>query len=400
MTAGRGRKLRTLALVRMFVVLALVLALASGVQAARVCDGPGINHEPQAYAMDEVLSVLAFNVYLLPTDIRHVPFMGADFAKAQEERAERIARFLTPYDVVILSEAYDDDARETLLRGLRATGFVYNTHILGSAYRAAAARAKNQVYPQRRPQHACAGPEEHAACDDPNETNGFQKAGEGDVGLGQDGGVVILSKHPIYDAKELVFESCDGRDCNAAKGFVYARIQKGHARYHVIGTHAQFGWRREQREARNKQFRAISEFVANGSGIPRTEPVIIGGDFNTLRLEFDDLLDGDSLGVLEPTFLGHGYTRETRNDWVDAGNGYVDYVVAKKRWKAPSYSSNCPMIFRTLYDFEDTVLFTSVRGKDYCDLSDHYAVWGYFDFREKRVERPACPAPEFPDTAS
>ena len=55
------------------------------------------------------------------------------------------------------------------------------------------------------------------------------------------------------------------------------------------------------------------------------------------------------------------------------------------------------MVFRTRYDFEDRALFSVIRGEDYCDLSDHWAVWGYFDFREVRqVRRLACPVPEFP----
>ena len=66
----------------------------------------------------------------------------------------------------------------------------------------------------------------------------------------------------------------------------------------------------------------------------------------------------------------------------------------------PTYSSNCPMVFRTLYDFEDRTLFSTVSGKDVCDLSDHYAVWGYFDFREARAEPPSCPTPEFPEKGS
>lgn len=382
------------------IVMALLMALAPTTRAARVCEGPGINHEPGVYVSDDVLSILAFNVYLLPIDVRHVPFFGERFAKAQEERAERIPAFLAPYDVVILSEAYDDDAREILLSGMRANGFVYNTHILGSAYRAASESEKNRIYRQEEPQRACVDATGSMACGEISEPDGFRRAGEGDAGVGQDGGVIILSKHPISHAEEMVFEACEGRDCRAAKGFVYARIEKGQASYHVIGTHAQFGWQQEQREARSRQLSEIGRFVVNGSGIPATEPIIVGGDFNTLRFEFNTLLDGDSLGALAPAFLGHGYTRETRNDWVEAGNGYVDYVVATKWGKAPAYSSNCPMVFRTPYDFEDRTLFTTVRGEDYCDLSDHYAVWGYFDFRDGRAEPPGCPSPEFPEAAS
>ena len=113
-------------IVALALALALSLALASGAPAARECEGPGINHLPEPATSDEVLSVIAYNVYLLPSHVRAIPFMGERFAIAQEERAERIPPFLAPYDVVILSEAYDDGARATLLDGLKAQGFRYS----------------------------------------------------------------------------------------------------------------------------------------------------------------------------------------------------------------------------------------------------------------------------------
>ena len=357
---------------------ALALALASGAATARECEGPGINHLPEPAASDDVLSVIAYNVYLLPSHVRAIPFLGERFAIAQEERAERIPPFLAPYDVVILSEAYDDGARATLLAGLKAQGFTHMTHILGSACRAGWSCEKGTAYEQ------------------PLATEDAPRGGEGDTWFEEDGGVLIASKYPIGAASEWIYADCVERDCNAAKGFVYARIDKGGARYHVIGTHAQFGWGSRQNEAKAAQFRAIRRFIEEESGIPRSEPIIVGGDFNVLRHGFDSLLDDEPLGMLAPAFRGHRYTRETRSDWARRGNGYVDYVLAKKGWRAPRYSSNCPMVFRTRYDFADRALFSVVRGEDYCDLSDHWAVWGYFDYREEDLAPPACPVPEFP----
>ena len=360
-------------------VLATLLTFAAGGGAAaeRQCEGPGINHRPSPAASDEVLSVLAYNVYLLPSHVRNIPFMGERFALAQEERAALIPRFLAPYDVIILSEAYDDGARATLLAGLRAQGFRYATRILGTACRAASSCDKGTVYEQPLTEDAPRG-------------------GEGDTWFGEDGGVLIASRHPIGAAKEWVYADCVESDCNAAKGFVYARIDKGSERYHVIGTHAQFGWNAEQRTAKEAQLRAIRQFIEEHSGIPRSEPIIVGGDFNVLRHNFDSLLSDEPLGVLEPSFRGHRYSRESRSDWARRGNGYVDYVLAKKGWREPRYHSNCPMVFRSLYDFEDRTLFSAVRGQGYCDLSDHWAVWGYFDYRDAKGEPPDCPVPEFP----
>ncbi|HIM45166.1 MAG TPA: hypothetical protein EYM34_02735, partial [Alphaproteobacteria bacterium] len=332
----------------LIVITALLLAPPSGVWAARDCAGPGINHQPETYGASDVLSMIAYNVYLLPISARDIPFMGNNFAKAQEERAALIAPFLKPFDVVILSEAYDDDAREILLEGLRREGFLYSTHILASAYRDEDSDSTNRVLIQAPPLHACAGDED---C-------GFGQAGEGDSGVDQDGGVIILARHPITEARERVYSDCEGRDYHALKGFVYAAIEKGGKRYHVIATHAQFGWQPEQSAAKRKQFGQTRGFAARISGNAAREPVIIGGDFNMLRHEFHELEDEALLGAVAPQFLGHPYTRETRNDWVDRGNGYVDYIFAYKGARAPAYSSNCPLVFRTRYDFEDGTLFS------------------------------------------
>ena len=379
MTALHDRECRAVRPVWSLAVfaLALALALASGAAAARVCEGPGINYRPPVPESDDVLSVLAFNVFLLPSHIRNVPVLGERFALGQEERAALIPPFLEPYDVVILSETYDDEARGVLLKGLRENGFPYATPILGSACRAAGRCEKGRVYEQRLADGRT------------------ERGGEGDTWFGEDGGVLIASKHPITAASELVYADCTGPDCRAAKGFVHARVEKGHVRYHVIGTHAQFGWNAEQSAVKRAQFRAIARFVEER--IPRSEPVIVGGDFNIVRhlREFEELLREDTLGAVAPVFRGHRYTRESRNDWARRGNGYVDYVLAKDAWRAPRYSSNCPVVFRTRFDFEDRTLFSVVRGEDYCDLSDHYAVWGYFDFRPFDAVPPDCPQPVF-----
>jgi hypothetical protein len=67
-----------------------------------------------------VPNIVTYNIYLLPISARDIPFMGDKFAVAQEDRATLIASFLGPFDVAILSEVYDNDARRVLLEGLRA----------------------------------------------------------------------------------------------------------------------------------------------------------------------------------------------------------------------------------------------------------------------------------------
>jgi len=90
---------------------------------------------------------------------------------------------------------------------------------------------------------------------------------------------------------------------------------------------------------------------------------------------------------------------EERARVVVIGGGVVGvstlYHLAKKGWREPGYAANCPMIFRTRYNFEDEGLFETARGQDLCDLSDHYAVWGWFDYRDQPGASPNCPTPNF-----
>ncbi|MGD9536862.1 MAG: sphingomyelin phosphodiesterase [Alphaproteobacteria bacterium] len=370
-------------------VLAFLAPAASPALGERVCDGPGINHAPPVEASPDVLSVLVWNVYLLPIGPRDVPFFGSDFALAQEERAALIPRFVEPFDAVVFAEAFDDDARAILLAGLRERGFAWSTHVLGTAYRLSQARIKGKPLDQPAPFGLGA---------DEARRDGYPDGGEGDIGFDQDGGVLIASRHPILAARELVYESCGGVDCYAFKGFIHAEIDKGGRLYHVIGTHLQSGWDAERSAARQRQLQDIGDYVTNGAGIAPDEAVIIAGDLNTQRgAALEAVLQDDVLRAGAPTFLGHPYTRETRNDWVSRGNGFVDYVLPARGFRAPSRAFNCPLVFRTRFDFENRGLFGTTAGENLCDLSDHYAVWGWLDYRQASEHpAPSCPMPMLP----
>jgi endonuclease/exonuclease/phosphatase family metal-dependent hydrolase len=176
--------------------------------------------------MNRTLSVLAYNVYLRPTSL---------FVNGQGQRAERLPRQIwDEYDVVIFSEAFDDGARKTLLRGT-AGAYLFTSRILGN-----------------------------------------------DRGFEQDGGVVMVSRWPIVAQDQRTFASvCDGTDCQADKGVLYASIQKKGHRYHLFGSHTQAGSGTEQRkvDVRRRQFEMIRDFIA-AQNIPAGEPVIIAGDLN------------------------------------------------------------------------------------------------------------------------
>ena len=374
----RGAGTTALAIAALAFAAALTLAPASGTAAERVCEGPGINHLPQPAASDDVLSVLAYNVYLLPSHVRNIPFMGERFALAQEERAALIPRFLTPYDVVILSEAYDDGARATLLAGLRAQGFRYATRILGTACRAASSCEKGTVYEQPLSDDAPRG-------------------GEGDTWFGEDGGVLIASRHPIGAAKEWVYADCVEPDCNAAKGFRLCPHRQGQR---AIPRH------RHARAVRLEQGAAHGQ----GGAVPR-HPAVHRGTLgkSRARSRSSSAATSTSFATLStvcsttsrsacwnPPFAaiaspasraatGRGAATATSTMSSPRRAGASRATTAIARWcSAASSTSRTARCSR------------AVRGQGYCDLSDHWAVWGYFDYRDDAAEPPDCPVPKFP----
>lgn len=117
------------------------------------------------------LNVLSYNVYMRPTSL---------FANGQMIRAGLIPDQIPGYDVVVFQEAFDDDTRAQLLRGMTAKGYPYHTDILGT-----------------------------------------------DRGTEQDGGVIIVSRWPIVLQKQRLFgDVCSDWDCSADKGVLYAKIDK------------------------------------------------------------------------------------------------------------------------------------------------------------------------------
>lgn len=104
----------------------------------------------------------------------------------------------------------------------------------------------------------------------------------------ENGGVLVASRWPITREAAHVFrDACEGNDCLAAKGVVYARVEKGGSRavYHVFGTHLQAD--DEYHATRIEQASQMRDFAA-GLGIPAGEPVLFAGDFNVDHLAHRD----------------------------------------------------------------------------------------------------------------
>lgn len=113
--------------------------------------------------------------------------------------------------------------------------------------------------------------------------------------VGTSGGLSILSRYPIEEARTLTFSECRGAfsDCAAAKGAVHAVIRVSEtARVNVVATHLDAGGSDANRAARVTQLDELRDFISEID--PATGPIIALGDFNIDGLsddgEYEDLL--------------------------------------------------------------------------------------------------------------
>jgi sphingomyelin phosphodiesterase len=271
----------------------------------------------------DTLNVLAYNIYMRPTSI---------FKNGQMIRANLLPRELRGYDAIIFSEAFDDDARARLLSGLRPW-YPYATRILGT-----------------------------------------------DRGVEQDGGVIIVSKYPIEAQDQQAFGSvCGGSDCRSDKGVLYARINKQGRRYHLFGSHTQAWPTSESARIRRQQFEMIKTFL-DSKRIAAQEAVIIGGDLNVDKIryprEFREMVR--ILNAEHPRQTGHRYSFDPRtNRLAEEGkpSEYLDYILYSQAHRRPIQAFNEVRMFRSDEEWKEFAWEYALW-----DLSDHYAVYGRFEF--------------------
>jgi endonuclease/exonuclease/phosphatase family metal-dependent hydrolase len=307
----------------------------------------GLTQSSNTWAMEvcpgERIHVVSYNVKMLPPGQWRacVPHVGCVrtgcvwLCESQGFRAGEIANSpaLRGFDVLVLQEAFSEDHRATIVRGLRSS-YPYMTRTVGTDL----------------------------------------------VGPMDDGGVIILSRWPIENlpGDQVTFDdACTGwvdedNDCLADKGVLYARVNKLGRRYHVFGTHLDSG---HDEWVRWRQMRIIADFRASLK-IPTSEPVFLAGDLNESYLT----LDPTDHGWLKPctvTDEGECLPGSPGTIATTPGGGYLDYVLHGFK-DEPTEAYNMVIAPKTL---------TPEKGGFLCDirdcpddLSDHYAVVGGFDF--------------------
>jgi len=97
-----------------------------------------------------------------------------------------------------------------------------------------------------------------------------------------DGGLLILSKHPIIEQDSIVFTAGNQIDAWSAKGCIYAKIQVGSSEdrfIHVFNTHLQADYDISNAATRVAQIAQLAAFMSSRlEGLD--EPVYLMGDLN------------------------------------------------------------------------------------------------------------------------
>ncbi|PJZ58897.1 sphingomyelin phosphodiesterase [Leptospira barantonii] len=293
-------------------------------------------NEQLQFSENEQIKILAHNVYMLPNLISNW---------GQTERAQRIASsdYIKNQDLIVFEETFDTNARKILLDGIRSQ-YPFQTDVIG--------RTK----------------------DGWDSTLGNYRSASI-----TNGGVVIVSKWPIEEKVQYVFNNAGcGADWFSNKGFAYVRINKNGKKIHLIGTHVQAADSACSdlgRSVRTEQFTDIKNFIAS-KGIPNTETVLIAGDLNVVKgtSEYYDMIS--ILNVNEPKYSGVPFTWDTKTNETtaysneDAAPEYLDYILVSK-------TNSQPQVWQNLaYDPISTKTW-NVSGYTSDEFSDHYPVYGF-----------------------
>ena len=204
-----------------------------------------------------------------------------------------------------------------------------------------------------------------------------------------DSGTRIMSRWPFEIEGNFKYTPCNGIQCAATRGVIYARINKQGTTYHLFATHTQSSDDDPNRNARLAQLQEMGDYI-RGLNLPADEAVIMAGDFNVNKTglpEDRDYMEA-VLGATEPENRGHNqsYDADT-NFWAEQPyKEYLDYTL---------YSNNH---LQPVSSYQE--IFAPRHTKDALwgewDLSDHYAARGIFTFPGE--DKPArAPFPYFGD---
>lgn len=267
------------------------------------------------------ISVLTYNTQLLPFYACVI-----DDINQSDIRAKDIPAFIKNYDVVILQELLDRHLRDLVITGMQVS-YPYHSLVVG--------HNTSKVLT---------------------------------------GGVMIFSKWPIIKEDQIVYSLGASFDNLAAKGVSYIAINKQGKTYHIVGTHLQSGEKITEKHIRQKQLEEMHAFIQQ-LHVPVTEPLLIGGDLNVNRSSNESETLLNSLHVKLIDNMGYRYSADSQVNTmaVYKGSSYIDYIFFSNHHEQPFKAINKVFVIR---DFDNEKKWPKF------DLSDHFPVAGYFEFKE------------------
>jgi len=213
----------------------------------------------------------------------------------------------------------------------------------------------------------------------------YQTADVFKVGKIMGSGTRILSRWPFTLEDDFNYNPCDGIQCAATRSVIYAQINKQGNPYHVFATHTQSSDDDVNRSARLAQLDEMGEYIRS-LNIPADEAVIMAGDFNVNKIglpEDRDYLE-NVLAATEPENRGHNYTYDANtNAWAEQPYmEYLDYTLTANNNLQPTSAYQ--------EAFAPRVTIDALWGE--WDISDHYPVRGIFTYpSEASPQRPDFP---------
>lgn len=207
--------------------------------------------------------------------------------------------------------------------------------------------------------------------------------------VGEDGGLMILSRYPIIATEQTVFRACTAEDCLSNKGVLWAHIQAPFGYYDIFNTHTQnpdplANLPGSERPYVQAQLNHLYSFIQGKRG-NKEMPAIITGDFNTDGLDqslYNDLVwrlgyPIDSWKTLHPNQSGITADNNINFETGDSPVPPSQRGISGERLDYIFYLPGArytPRLNQT-----EIVQWQTSAGKD---LSDHYGLYTWFNQTE------------------
>jgi len=198
-----------------------------------------------------------------------------------------------------------------------------------------------------------------------------------------------MSKHPIVDTQEIVFDQGTHSDKFVTKGVLYAKIKVGSSFVHVFNTHLQASYGYEFdfntnpfTAIRNRQLKKLAEFVKRVTS-KDNYPIMLAGDFNVnARASPDDGTDSKEYQEMVEILQASSYQvydilkeqNGSKHPVTYGGNGVLPGEKPKVGGQRLDFILELTRNSTLKYNFLDgKVVPFKVAEQSFTHISDHYA---------------------------